>query len=104
MSDELRGRLESAFKSVTKDWKKAKRQAGRDDRVSPSALNRMRSRTPRMTIRDVAFDVMESAYQKASGRGRYPANARQIYYAARPAILSQNVAASLDSAYSRKHF
>jgi len=99
VSDELRGRLESAFKSVTKDWKKAKRQAGRDDRVSPSALNRMRSRTPRLTIRDVAFDVMESAYQKASGRGRYPANARQIYYAARPAILSQNVAASLDSKY-----
>ncbi len=99
MSDELRGRLESAFKSVTKDWKKAKRQAGRDDRVSRSALNRMRSRPVRVTIRDVAFSAMEMAYLKASAQGLYPANARQIYYAARPAILSQTGADSLDSKY-----
>ncbi len=39
------------------------------------------------SIRDAAWEVMEDAYKAASGDGRYPANARQIMYAARPAIL-----------------
>jgi hypothetical protein len=96
VSDNL---LESVFTSVTKDWKRAKRQAGKDDRVSRAALNRMRTRPARVAIRDVAFSAMEMAYLKASGGGRYSANARQIYYAARPAILTHTGADSLDSKY-----
>ncbi len=40
-----------------------------------------------LSIKDAAWSVMEEAYDKASGGDRYPANARQIMYAARPAIL-----------------
>mgnify|MGYP001174113411 CR=1 FL=1 len=40
----------------------------------------------RYTVRDAAWDVMEEAYLKASGGGRLPAHARQVMYAARPAI------------------
>jgi hypothetical protein len=79
--------LSSAIKSVAKEWKKAKRHADKEDRVSSYRLARMRYKPTRETIRDAAFQVMEDAYGKASGGGRYPANARQIYYAARPQIL-----------------
>jgi len=91
--------LSSAVRSVAKDWKKAKIAAGRSERVSHYRLASMRSYSNRVTIREVAFEVMEAAYQKASGDGRYPANARQIYYAARPAILAKADADSLDSQY-----
>lgn len=40
-----------------------------------------------MNIKDAAWSVMEKAYLAASGNGTYPANARQIMYAARPDIL-----------------
>ena len=37
-------------------------------------------------IKEAAYAVMEAAYLKASGDGKYPANARQVMYAARPMI------------------
>ena len=43
-------------------------------------------RTRKATIKDVAYEVMEQAYLKASGGGTLPALARQIMYAARPII------------------
>jgi DNA topoisomerase VI subunit A len=95
----LKDDLSSALKSVGKDWKKAKRQADKEDRVSSCRLNRMRYRSVRETIRDAAFQVMEEAYQKASGGGRYLANARQIYYAARPKILKITGESEVNSQY-----
>jgi hypothetical protein len=50
-------------------------------------------------IKDAAWAVMAEAYQSASGDGRYPANARQIMYAARPAILRLTGRDALDDAY-----
>lgn len=84
---ELKAAIAAATRSVTKDWKQAKRSADRNDRVSYSRLVQLRCRPPRVTIREVAFRVMEDAYNKASSNGRYYANARQIMYKARPAIL-----------------
>lgn len=49
--------------------------------------------------KEAAWSVMAEAYQVASGDGRYPANARQIMYAARPAILALTGKTSLDDAY-----
>jgi hypothetical protein len=95
----LKNDLSSALESIAKDWKKAKRQADKQDRVSSHTLNRMRSRPQRVTIRDVAFEVMEDAYMNASGNGRLPANARQIYYAARPGILRKTGEDELKSQY-----
>lgn len=92
--------LTSALRSVTTDWKKAKRKADQQDRVARSALQQMRRfHNTRTTVKEVAFRVMEAAYQKASGGGRYPANARQVYYAARPSILSEADCAKVDSQY-----
>ena len=39
-----------------------------------------------ISVKDAAAQIMEQAYLKVSGNGRYPANARQIMYAARPHI------------------
>ena len=52
-----------------------------------------------VSIKDAAWAVMAEAYQSASGGGRYPANARQIMYAARPAILRLTGRDALDDAY-----
>ena len=41
-----------------------------------------------LSIKDAAYEVMEDAYRHASAQGQYPANARQIMYAARPAVLA----------------
>ena len=99
MTESMSDALASVVRSVGKQWKAAKQRADREDRVSQRDLHRMRGGYSRTTIREVAFRVMEAAYLKASGDGRYPANARQIYYAARPAILAEADADSLDSQY-----
>jgi hypothetical protein len=54
---------------------------------------------PKESIRDVAYEVMESGYMKASSNDKYPANARQIYYAVRPEILMRVDKDKLNSQY-----
>ena len=65
----LKNDLSSALESIAKDWKKAKRQADKQDRVSAYTLNRMMNRPARVSIREAAFDAMEAAYLKASDNG-----------------------------------
>ncbi len=91
MTDDIKSAIAAATKSVTKSWKSAKRTSvDRNDRVSRARITLLRYRpSSRVTIREVAFRVMEDAYNKASSNGRYYANARQIMYAARPAILAE---------------
>ena len=99
MNDNIQAAIVAAIKGVTKSWKKEKRQADRNDRVSSARLRRMRYVPPRVTIREVAFEVMEKAYNLASSNGKYYANARQIMYAARPEILSQCDASEFNDVY-----
>jgi hypothetical protein len=40
-----------------------------------------------MTVKDAAYRVMKQAYVDTSDNGRFPANARQIMYVARPEVL-----------------
>lgn len=81
----LREVLQSGIRSIAKDWKRAKQKS---ERVRKSDLNRMRRySTPRNSIKDAAYHVMERAYMKASAGGTLPANTRQVMYAARPLVL-----------------
>jgi hypothetical protein len=65
-----------------------------------NAAHRAMERPERgLSIRDAAWRVMESAYAVASGDGGYPANARQIMYAARPSILELTGRDALDDKY-----
>lgn len=86
----------SGLSKVTKQWKTAKRKADKDDRVRPRQFAGFYVPSTRITIKEVAFNVMEKAYNKASSNGKYYANARQIMYAARPDIL-ENVDPPIDT-------
>jgi hypothetical protein len=81
----LKDDISTAVGSVAKEWKQAKRK---EERMSIQSFNR-EYYTPshRLTIKQAAFQVMPQAIAKASGDGRYLANARQIMYAARPLVL-----------------
>jgi len=92
--------LSKAVREVARGWKTEKRHADRNDRVSHHSLTRMRIGSVRPITREVAFEVMEQAYNHASGGGRYYANARQIMYAARPLMLAKEPSLSLDSKFS----
>lgn len=81
--DNLSDDLGSAVRNATKKWTKEKKKQER-----PQLDRLRRGRKPRQTtIKAAAYEVMEEAYQKASGGGQYYTNARQIMYAARPMIL-----------------
>ena len=84
----ISGALEDALKGITKDWKAAKRQADRDESAGRTGKQDERGRVRELTIKDAAYDVMPQAYAEASSKGKYPANARQIMYAARPKVLA----------------
>ena len=86
-----------AVGSVTSKWEKQRKAEVRGK--SRSARARTLVRTYRTTIKEVAWSVMEGAYLKASDNGRLPALARQIMYAARPAILEKTGESELDSQY-----
>jgi len=66
---------------VTKKWAKQRKAEERSKRAT--ANRKYVFRSARWTIKDAAYEYMETAYLKASGNGRFPANARQIMYAAR---------------------
>lgn len=100
MSDTIANDLSSAMRDAAKNWKKEKRHADRNDRVSYSSLRYLRSGNDRESIRDAAFAVMEKAYQHASGNGTYYANARQIMYAARPLMLENVPSLNLGGKFS----
>jgi DNA topoisomerase VI subunit B len=86
----IRGDFETAFALMTKDWTKAKKQSAKQEGVNERQLDEMRRKrkAEKMTIKDACYLVMAEAYTKASSNGRFPANARQVMYAARPLVLA----------------
>jgi len=96
--------LQTAVKSVSKDWKTAKRSADKQDRVRRRDLQKQRKRyAPLPTIKDAAYRWMEIGYLKASADGTLPANARQIMYAVRPYVLHEVGECWSNSSYFTQH-
>jgi hypothetical protein len=88
-----------AVLSGTKDYAAIKKKQERDQRQADRLTERYRQgRSCRLTIKDAAWVAIPAAYNKASGGGKYPANARQVMYAARPSIQEQTDQ-TLDDAY-----
>ncbi len=85
--------FEKAFVAITKQWTKAKNQAARQERLSQRQLEEIRKQQRRdeWTIKDACYAVMGDAYAEASSNGRYPANARQVMYAARRLVTQMGV-------------
>jgi DNA topoisomerase VI subunit B len=94
LPDPIRAALSRAIDATCKAWKQKKRQADREDRVRERELDELRRAQRRETwsLKEAAYAVMKDAYEKASenllGGPRYPANARQIMYKARPGVLA----------------
>jgi hypothetical protein len=87
----------SAVRGVTGKWAKQRkaeeREAGATARRR-DAFNRSR----RVTVKDAAYEGMETAYLAASTDGKYPAHARQIFYPARGPI-EKRTGRTLDDQY-----
>src|SRR5207249_3180200 len=91
LPDEVRDALDRCVRSVASPWKKEKRSADRQDRLDDAALERQRKaqRPRRLSLKEAADQVMERAYLETSDNKRFPANARQIMYKARPLVLER---------------
>ena len=90
-------RLIKLVRAKTAKWAKQRKAEERH----ASAFTRRRQamiRRREETIKDVAWDVMEEAYLKASAGGTLPAHARQIMYAARP-FVQERTGKILDDKY-----
>ena len=127
LPEEVVGALAEAVGSVTKTWARVRKAEERDAAALDRRLERL-VRSRKVTIKDVAFEIMEQAYNKASNNGELSVTATQIMYAARneiqertgkqldrqyfnqtvlPAFLSENeeLTADWDIAYDdRGHF
>ena len=79
--------IEGALTSVTKKYTSMRQKEERARRRFSGRSHYMYS--TRITVKEVAWDVMEEAYMKVSSNGTLPAHARQIMYAARPKILEK---------------
>jgi len=85
--------------NVTGDWAKIKKKEYREQKRADRLRDQyFRGLSLRMTVKEAAYNAIPKAYMKASGEGRYPANARQIMYAARPAI-QESTGRKLDDGY-----
>ena len=70
------------IRAGTKKWTRTRKTEER----SPASRSYRHSRMTQergVSFKEAAQQIMEAAYLKASGDGQYPANARQIMYAAR---------------------
>jgi hypothetical protein len=85
-------------KSGTKRWADQRKAEERHARARANRHDRL-VRVRKATIKEVAYEVMQRAYMDASSNGTLPANARQIYYAARGEILERTGKENLDSQY-----
>jgi DNA topoisomerase 6 subunit A-like protein len=91
-------KITEAVNGVTKTWAKQRKAEERRANARDRRLDAI-CRSRGTTLKEAAYSVMADAYAKASGDGKYPANARQIMYAARGDILEMTGKASLDDAY-----
>ncbi len=87
-------------RSGTKRWCDQRKAEERHERTKANRDDRLiHFKVHKATIKDVAYEVMRRAYMAASTNGTLPANARQIYYAARGEILERTGKDNLDSQY-----
>jgi hypothetical protein len=81
----------------TKKWTRTKKAEERNPDSRSYRAQRM-TRERGVSFKEAAAEIMEQAFLRVSGDRRYPANARQIMYAARPHI-QQRTGKRLESNY-----
>jgi hypothetical protein len=98
MNMDLATEIIGAVKGVTKTWAK-QRKAEERHQAARMRRQEVLYRDRRITVKEVAYEIMAEAYRKASSGGTLPAMARQIMYAARPEIIRRTDRSSLDDQY-----
>lgn len=85
----MRDALGKAIASIGKPIKAQKKELKRGERLRQSQLEELRRaiRVKELDAKEAAYQVMEEAYMLTSDNGKYPANARQVMYVARPRII-----------------
>jgi hypothetical protein len=73
--------------TATRQWTRQKKSEERHPGNIRYRVSRM-TKESRVSQKDAAWQVMAEAYRRASGGGRLPASARQIYYQARPKVMA----------------
>jgi hypothetical protein len=81
----------------TKKWTRTKKAEERNPASRSYRAQRM-TRERGVSFKEAAAEIMDQAFLKVSGDRQYPANARQIMYAARPHI-QQRTGKQLESNY-----
>jgi hypothetical protein len=76
-----------AVEAATRKWTRQKKSEERHPGMVRYRASRM-TMEPRTTQKDAAWEIMEEAYLAASNNNTLPAKARQIFYQARPKIMS----------------
>lgn len=76
-----------AVETATAKWTKQKKSEERTPGNIRYRVSRM-TKEPSTKQKDAAWEIMEKAYMAASANDTLPANARQIYYQARPLIMA----------------
>src|SRR6202048_132566 len=79
--------LIDALETASSKWTRQKKSEERHPGMVRYRVSRM-TKEPRTSQKEAAWEIMEEAYMAASGNGRLPAMARQIYYQARPKIMA----------------
>ena len=79
--------LVDVVESMTRKWTRQQKSEERYPSNIRYRVSRM-TREPRITQKASAWEVMEDAYMAASANDTLPAQARQIYYQARPKIMA----------------
>jgi hypothetical protein len=75
-----------AVETATSKWTRQRKSEERHPGMVRYRSSRM-TKEPRTTQKEAAWEVMNECYMAASGGGRLPAMARQIFYQARPKIM-----------------
>jgi hypothetical protein len=79
--------LIDALETASSKWTRQKKSEEKHPGMVRYRVSRM-TKEPRTSQKEAAWQIMEEAYMAASGKARLPAMARQIYYQARPKIMT----------------
>jgi hypothetical protein len=87
----------TGVRAVTRDWARQRKAEERDASRRTYRYARLVGYR-KQSIKEVAYEVMQEAYLKASANGTMPATARQVMYAARP-LIQRKTEKKLDDQY-----
>jgi hypothetical protein len=89
--------ISGAIREGTKKWTRTVKSEERNPASRAMRYNRM-TRVRGKSFKDAAAEILPEAYDRVSGCGELPANARQLMYACRPHIQKET-GKELNSAY-----